>query len=401
MLWFKCTTPLAITMAFALGWSLVSEVHAQGVDVPKLAEKVKAIGSEGKGHADAVAAIAALQKADAKQLPAILAAMDGANPLALNWFRVCAESVAGRAGKDLPQKELEAFLKVTNHHPRARRLAYELLAKADASVEGRLIPQMLDDPSLELRRDAVAMAIQKAETLATDGKKTEAAEALLAVFAKSRDIDQIDAIAKRAKELGGDDFAKRIDIAGHLGFLTRWRIIGPFENGSDKGWDVAYEPEKTVDLTATYTGQKGEVAWKEHTTADEWGTVDLNTFLDKHKGAIAYAVADFDSPKEQEVEIRYGCINATKLWLNGEFVTANHVYHAGTDVDQYSAKVKLKAGANRILLKIAQNEQTEPWAQRWQFQVRVCDAIGTPVVKQSGEKTAALNIPAAVVSQVK
>jgi hypothetical protein len=32
------------------------------------------------------------------------------------------------------------------------------------------------------------------------------------------------------------------------------------------------------------------------------------------------------------------------------------------------------------LLKICQNEQTEDWAQRWEFQVRICDSSGTAVL---------------------
>ena len=37
-------------------------------------------------------------------------------------------------------------------------------------------------------------------------------------------------------------------------------------------------------------------------------------------------------------------------------------------------------GTNVILLKICQNEQTESWAQDWEFQLRVCDGLGTAVL---------------------
>jgi hypothetical protein len=48
-------------------------------------------------------------------------------------------------------------------------------------------------------------------------------------------------------------------------------------------------------------------------------------------------------------------------------------------MDQYRSPVLLQAGTNKILLKICQNEQTEDWAQDWEFQIRVCDASGTAV----------------------
>jgi hypothetical protein len=121
------------------------------------------------------------------------------------------------------------------------------------------------------------------------------------------------------------------------------------------------------------------VKWIEASTADDYGVVDLNKHLGKHKGAIAYAYAEFDSEKDQTVDARLGCINGNKLWINGQLIFANHVYHANQAVDQYVGQAKLKKGRNTILLKIAQNEQTESWAQDWQFQFRLCDKVGTPV----------------------
>jgi hypothetical protein len=45
-------------------------------------------------------------------------------------------------------------------------------------------------------------------------------------------------------------------------------------------------------------------------------------------------------------------------------------------IDQYLADFELKKGTNRILLKICQNEQNEPWAQDWKFQFRITDRNG-------------------------
>ena len=41
-----------------------------------------------------------------------------------------------------------------------------------------------------------------------------------------------------------------------------------------------------------------------------------------------------------------------------------------------SEEVILKAGPNEILIKVCQNNQSEPWAQAWNFAVRVCDKTG-------------------------
>lgn len=367
---------------------LVFPLYAYGADaeLTKNLAKIKAVGVKGEGHPEAGAAAKALAQTNPADLPAILAAMDGSNVLAENWLRGIAEAVAQKeADEKLPVAELEKFLGQTKHSPRARRLAYELIAKVDKSAEQRLIPTLLDDPSLELRRDAVALAL-------SDAAKAEGKDAAKTAYRKAfhaaRDNDQIKQAADKLKELGDS-----VDLPTHYGFLLTWHIIGPFDNTGDKGWDVAYPPEEKVDLAAKYPGQKGEVQWKETTSKDDFGTVDLTKVLDKHKGAIAYASTEFISEKDQQVDLRLGCINANKIWLNGEELTTNHVYHAGQEIDQYLATGKMKKGKNVILLKICQNEQTEVWAQNWQFQLRVCDTIGTAILSQDRPlaKTAGLS----------
>ena len=372
-------------------WGLVLAVplcaQAADADLAKNLARVRAVGMKGEGHREAGAAAKALANASPADLPVILAAMDGTSVLAENWLRGIAEAVAQKqSGGKLPVAELEKFLRQTNHSPRARRLAYEMISGVDKSAEKRLIPTLLDDPSLELRRDAVALAL-------TDAAQAEGKEASTAAYRKAfqsaRDNDQIKQAADKLKELGA-----AVDLPTHYGFLLTWQIIGPFDNTGDKGWDIAYPPEAKVDLAAKYAGLKGEIHWKETTSKDEFGLVDLTKALDKHKGAIAYATTEFVSEKDQAVDLRLGCINANKIWLNGEELTANHVYHAGQEIDQYLAKGKMKKGKNAILLKICQNEQTEKWAQGWQFQLRICDTIGTAVLSQDRPlaKTAALPV---------
>jgi len=56
-------------------------------------------------------------------------------------------------------------------------------------------------------------------------------------------------------------------------------------------------------------------------------------------------------------------------------------------IDQYRVRAELKPGANTILLKLCQNEQTEDWAQRYEFQLRVCDPSGIGIVSQAAHST--------------
>lgn len=378
-------------MHFRLGSALLLVAVSSNVlfaaDISDAISKIRRVEPKGVGHKDAVAAARELCQADVSALPQVLTAMDGANEVATNWLRLAAEAIAQKAtakGQKLPVADLEAFMADTMHAPRGRRLAYELIAGVDPSAEQRLIPTLLDDPSLELRRDAVAQLL---ESIAKIEDKTEAAKRYQKALFHARDLEQIKAAGEKLKELG-----EKPDIAAHMGFVMTWRIIGPFDNVEDKGWDVAYPPETKIDFSAELNGQKGKVKWVIHTTTDDYGLVDLNKVLATHKGAIAYAHAEFTADRAQTCELRTGSVNAHKVWLNGKLIMENHVYHSGQEIDQYIARGELKKGKNEILIKVCQNEQTEPWAQVWQFQFRVCDKIGTAILSQDrpGQKVALL-----------
>lgn len=386
----KRTTTIAAFAACLLTISLAQICSAERVDVETLSATLRSVGPKGEGHAEAAKAWQAISKADADQLPAILAGMQGAGKLSENWFRAAVESVAQRQlkqGGQLPVDALEGFLADTRQAPRARRLAYELIAGVDPDAEKRLIPGLLNDPSLELRRDAVTLALKNAAAEEEAGKKDAAVETYAKAFAAARELDQIKEATKKLRA-----FEQTVDVPGHMGFVMDWHLISPFDNTDGQGFDVAYPPEQKIDLAATYEGKVGKASWKTHRTSDEFGIVDLNQIFERpkegedykltneHKGAIGYALSEFETDQPREIEIRIGCTNANKIWLNGELLTANHVYHAGMEVDQYVAHGRLKTGNNQILVKVCQNEQEDSWAQRWQFQLRVCDELGTAVL---------------------
>jgi len=357
-----------------------SVLSAAEVEVAPLVKTIKAVGPKGEGNVAAAKAWKELTQAGAEQLPALLAGMDGANVIAENYLRAAVDTVAQRtvqAGESLPVKDLKAFLADRKHAPRARRAAFEWIVRVEPKSRDALIASMLDDPSLELRREAVAAKLEEAAALAKSEDKKATIAAYRTALTGARDLDQIKAADKALEDLGVE-----VDLPREMGFVLRWRVIGPFDNVDMKGFDVAYDPEQEIDFSAEYAGTTGPVQWKSHTEKEEYGLVDLNTVVGKHKGAIVYAATEFISDEEREVDIRFGCINANKLWLNGKLLTANEVYHANDGVDQYKGVGTLKKGKNIILLKVCQNEQTENWAQDWEFQLRVCDQYGTAVISE-------------------
>lgn len=347
-------------------------------DVADALSVLKAVGPNARGHREAQQAWPAAAAAEASRLPELLAALDDAGPLAANWIRAAVEAVAERAvaaGDASPAAGLEKFTLDVAHAPRARRLAYDWLVRFDPTAPDRLMPGFADDPSTELRREAIERIVAAAEKESDEAAKQSQ---LRRAFAAARDVDQIADLREKLKKLGVE-----VNVTRHYGFVTQWRVIGPFDNVGGKGFDAAYPPETEIRLDAKYPGKDGkEIAWQEHVTTDPHGMVDLNAALGKNKGAAAYAYAEFVSDAARPVDVRIGSIVAIKVWVNGRLVDSRETYHSGTSIDQYISKTKLQPGVNRILVKCCENEQTEPWAQDWQFQLRICDAVGTAVLSQ-------------------
>ncbi|MGD9647778.1 MAG: hypothetical protein AB7U73_18850 [Pirellulales bacterium] len=350
----------------------------------KLVATVKSIGHKGQGNAAAAAAVAELSTAKIDAVPALLAAIDGANPLAANLLAGAVEAICDRqlaAGGELPTAIFERYVVDTKHQPRSRRLAYDILLRVDAGAADRLIPGLLNDVGLEFRRDAVARLIAAGEAEAKADKPDAAQATFEKALTAARDLDQVKLLAEKLKQLGHP-----VDLPTHFGLVLEWQAIGPFDNTDMKGFDNVYPPEEAVDLTASYRGPPGpdgkptELRWQPAYSTDDLGLVDLNKSLTKANDVVGYVACEFISDKEQDVDLRLATVNANKIWLNGRLLAANEVYHAGNEFDQYIAAGKLKKGKNVILLKILQNKQPETWAQDWSFQFRVCDKIGTAVL---------------------
>ena len=362
----------------------VCTVQARAADLGPLLETLRAVGPEAAGSRQAAQAWEQLVQADAAQLPIVLAAMDGAGPLAANWIRTAVDAIAQRQlreGGRLPAAELEQFVLDRRHAPRARRVAYELLLQVDPAAEDRLIPGMLDDKSLEMRRDAVARLIDEGTELLKADQKSRVVAVSRRALSAARDLDQIRLLVPRLRKLG-----HQVDLPRHMGFLVRWKLIGPFDNTGEKGFDVVYPPEREIDPEASYQGKHGPVRWTDYATTDDFGKVDLNKAVAEEKGVVAYATVEFLSDRRQEVELRLTSSNAVKLWLGGKLIDRHNVYHAGSQLDHYTTRVVLQPGANVILLKVCQNEQTQDWARQWNFQLRVCDAGSAAVFSADREE---------------
>ncbi len=182
------------------GLLICSASMLSAADTAQLIKTVKSVGPNGAGQAAAVAAIKELQQLPATEIPALLASLNDANPLAANWLRGAIEASFAKA-KDATalQADLEKFTLNTKQSPTARRLSYELLARLNKAAAEKLISQMQDDPALELRREAIDFELKLLnKTMLADAGKLNVLQKLLT---RTRDLDQIESFAKTIREL--------------------------------------------------------------------------------------------------------------------------------------------------------------------------------------------------------
>ncbi len=303
-------------------------------------------------------------------VPDILNAMDAAKPLGLNWLRPALDAVLEKEKPTLKTiTALESFVKNSANAGIARRQAFEWLQKLDEPKAKQLVPGFLTDINPDLRRDAIASEISSLKSLPKGIQVTNKGKAILKVAC---DLDQVTELAKILKTESVE-----VDLLKHYGFLTDWAVLGIFDNTKELGFEKAYAVEPRVDPAKTYQGKGDKPAkWFTIKTNSPEGFVDFNKLIGKKKSAIAYAWTKVESPIDQEVEIRLGCTTSLKVWLNGDGVFQRDEYHHGQNPNQHIARCKLKKGTNDLLVKVCQNNQTEPYAQNWQLQARFTDFAG-------------------------
>ena len=163
--------------------------------------------------------------------------------------------------------------------------------------------------------------------------------------------------------------------------LEDWLLLGPIAISADP----AQTPDEGVqkkafeaDLLAACGGEAQvralpppscslagqELTWKAARAVD--GAVDLAKAVGAKSYAVAYALAEVESPVARTVFLGLGSDDAVKVWLNGKPVHSNWVMRA-LEKDQDLVPVELPAGRSQLLLKVLNA------AGEWGFAARSLD----------------------------
>lgn len=351
-------------------------------DVAALLGAIGRTGPMGTGSDEARAASAKLAKCGVEILPQLFEAMDRENPVAANWCRAIYEDIVTRESQKSdvawPTEFLKDYVCGAARAGRARRLALSLLDRIEPEFGSTLLPTLLDDP--EFRRDAVELALSAGEKAQRTKDDSVTKIEFRKAFDHARDSGQVSRAAAKLQSLG-----ETADVIGHLGLVVDWWIVGPFDAPEKTGFATVFEPEKLVDLKATYRGQTGEISWKRTVAADALGQLNLITALGATREAVGYVFTTIDVPAETAAELRCGADDNCSVWLNGQKVFARDQWLNGTRFDRFITPIRLAAGKNSLLVKVCQGPQhKDPEVpNNWSLQLRLCDPQGKGIAFRS------------------
>ncbi len=258
---------------------------------------------------------------------------------------------------------IETLKLAANDQQRAQSLIgiYDTVEATRTDLLDLVRPYLFKGP---VRKEAAAAAAKFAINL-PESRKTDAV-AILKEAIEQRTANLQEALV-RLHQLGVD-----FDPAREAGFITVWWLIGPFPNGGNKMWKKAYAPEEKVDLSAELKEDDDTLTWKRWQTLDVNGLVNLREAISSKANVGAYGYAEITVEQEQYVLFKMGSDDSIVLWLNGEKVHAKDASR-GVKVDEDEAPARLRAGVNRILVKVLDK------GGDWGFMVRITTPDGTPI----------------------
>jgi hypothetical protein len=145
--------------------------------------------------------------------------------------------------------------------------------------------------------------------------------------------------------------------------IREWLVSGPFHQGGVTGAQAIFQLEFPPE-------QPGQTAdWKPLPAQDH---VNLAALYPGQENCVAYLKARIIAPEAAFGALLLGSDDGVKAWLNGEVVHSNNV-DRGEVPDQDVAPVRLRQGANELLLKVSQG------GGGWSVTARIVGANGQPI----------------------
>ena len=165
-------------------------------------------------------------------------------------------------------------------------------------------------------------------------------------------------------------------VSTSLGFVRRWRMLGPFSNEGRRGFDTLLPPERALeratDLDAEHQGTERPVRWRTLPALAPGESVPITPFVTPATDACVLLETFVRVDRARRLSVLVGATGAVRVYWNGLEALADPAYRRA-DIDRVAAAVEGRAGPNRILVKVCGTDQG------LDLLLRVAEADGTPL----------------------
>ncbi len=274
---------------------------------------LRAVGPQGAGNEAAGAAWQEVARSDAAELPKLLSALDGANPLAANWIRTAIDAICERTlrrGRSLPQTSLEQFV-----------LETALRRAGDSPTSGsfRSTPR----PKSESCRSfftttAWSFAATRSHGSSPRPEVNKQAGGNRGLVEKGGWMRHATATRSIRSPNPSKSWTSRPTGPPRR---PRRRLVGnwPLRQHGREGLRHRVRSREGFDPQAEHQGKHGPVRWRRFSSDSPNGQVDLNKALadgmekEKEREIVGYAAAEFHSPEARPfVHIRTASDNMAR-----------------------------------------------------------------------------------------
>ena len=171
------------------------------------------------------------------------------------------------------------------------------------------------------------------------------------------------------------------DLAGRLGLLDEFWLVGPFDNERGAGFRRSLPPEQQFDLDATLAGKRRSVSWRRLPTLTGARTVPLDRLVHPHEQSFVYCATAVLAASAGPVVLELGSTGSFRVFCNGQEAGAREVERRLRG-DQDAVLLPLQAGPNLLLLKLCHQEGAD-----FAFTTRLRSLDGAPLqgLRCSGE----------------
>ncbi|NUQ69834.1 MAG: ADP-ribosylglycohydrolase family protein [Chthonomonadales bacterium] len=159
-----------------------------------------------------------------------------------------------------------------------------------------------------------------------------------------------------------------------------WWFIGPLKNDFGGGFEKGYTVEDTPDLTERHLGRgDGLVGWRRMPFGRS--VMEIEELFTGLPG-VAYGLTILRRTEPLEARLIVHTNDGVRVWLNDRLVYQVHDHRPfrPTLTDGPGAKVQLRAGENRLRIKVVRCDQPAKLAISW------LDAAGVPILDAGNQR---------------